>query len=562
VTTKSRPFRASPARPPSEPLRSASHPGSVLLAISAVLLRLFFEVWYFRANLGFPVTFGDDVMQIVSSFLWSRDPVFLPHATLLPLPFWLLGAGFRLHPDPALTPVLLQGILSFLVLCFVWGISREIFREEPSVAALAVAAAALHPASVLFGMGSLQTPYLDATVLAGCFFTLRFHRTQSAVSLWAAATAFSGAALVHYDGWLYALIFCGFIACLSRSRFRNAKVVPISWTAAVLLPGAIVFGWVVLQAVRHGSPLFHIYSTMEARPELSVVRRLFSPLTEFLSRFPVVSVFWIVGWADRIRSRIRFPSWFLVFPIGEALLTVPLYLIGALIPFCHYTHLWTNHLLLLPFAAWGFLSFFGRRRKWAAFVAAGAVAAFGLLRFNAVASSLSDFRPAILQTGSVLKRLWAEGRLPAEGRVLVELHDSERSGRLWETQALFLVNPPGENPFERVWDPPRPSDRIVLDRAFRYEGSRGSFRLVREGNPSSLDKPSAALHEWLKEHRVDLVIAHKEETGRKLAEFMQPAGRIGPYRLWANAADRNLAESAREYAREAEQVRMPWRESP
>ena len=516
------------------------------------------EAWFYRSNFGFTVSFGDDVMRVLTAYAWMRAPSAWPHPSMLPLQFYLLGLGLKLWANAHLAALIVQSAASWAGLLCLWLLSRELFAEDRWIAILAVAAAAFHPADVLFSLGSMQIPYLDLSVLAGAYFLVRHRRDGRDSSLWAASLCFSAAAMVHYDGWLYAALFSGIAVHQPRANGRSR-----AGAAAVLAPWILVLIWIAhLWSVN--SSLLKVAAEQGAlRAVHPISEGLFEVFYEFVVRFPLVAALSAASlWTMRAR-RIGIPWIIWILSAGELLLMIPLHLAHVVNPFCHYTHLWTNHLLLLPLAAWGGVALLKRWKQPLAFAGVLSVAAFNLSRFNSISALVSNFGSGIVKTAAVVETLWNSGRLSDNDRVLVEIYenDTEYGGLIWEIPLFFLIRPPDRSPYERNWDPPLPADRIVFDRAWSYRGRLGGIQIDRGANPSLFDAPAAAAGRRLERDGIKLAILHTANAFAKAGATMREVASFPPYRIFAVRSDERLADAAAAEAARVSSAGMPWRAS-
>ncbi len=530
-----------------------------LLALIAVI-RAGFEVWFYRANFGFTATFGDDVMRVLTAFVWLRSPELFPHTTLLPLQFWLLGGLIKLVGHPWRASLALQNAACWCSLGAIWLICCELFPGEYAAAALAVALAAFHPAHVVYSLGAMQIPFLDATVLWSVFFLLRFRRGGRRGDLLVSASFMLAATMVHYDGWLFAMLYT--LALLADWKLKRGAQ-PGSFfgqASALALVWSFVPVWLLFQWRANGTPLFYVWNQSDLRAILPLLGRVTGPFVEFAVVFPMTTILaagaiaasWWRGKTERL--------WYLLFPVGEVVLMVPLHVIHVVLPYCHYTHLWTDFMLLAPWAAWAMAGWAGRWKSAVAAVAILALAPWDAWRLPGVSLDVSNFSASVVKLAALIDQEGASGLLAARDRVMLQIYqnDTEYEGRIWELPLLFLIQPSEQSPYGRSWNTPLASDRIIFDRRFDYTGRQFHIHLA-PGDPSVLDLPSAELAQRLKRDDVRVLIVHTDKAALEAARVMREAAELPPYRLFVNGNDAALAMALAQGAARLGPVRMPWR---
>jgi hypothetical protein len=243
-------------------------------------------------------------------------------------------------------------------------------------------------------------------------------------------------------------------------------------------------------------------------------------------------------------------------PAGQAVLLGTAYLLGGSTPFCHYTHVWTGQLLALPLAAAGALSLLPAARQRLLWLWLFGYMLFGVFRFPGEARALTNFSADAVRLTALLQGLRAGNVLSGGERVLLELHEDDSSGRLWELQMPFLAAPGRSAPYGRTWDPPEPEDSVLLDRKWDYR-LRGRPGITKEGNPSLFAREGRELADLLARDRVTVAVAHSHGAAERLGRLMPEAGRLGPYRIFAGEGPpREAAEAA---ARALAGRALPWR---
>lgn len=533
---------------------------AVLAAL--LLARIAVSYWFYRANLGFSLVFGDGAMRALTSYDWSLWPTFWISAVMPPLPFWIMGSAAFILGDLTLMPVVVNTSFSLGSMALLFLITRRLFPEEPAAPVLAAVLGGFHAGSLLFGTGGLAIPCLTFFLLAGAWFFVRLEERRKDPALLLMALSLLAATMSRWDGWVAALVATALIAwrAIRLGRGLPGRIEALS--ALMLLWSYTSLFFFHKWGTSGQSPLAFLQHMRAIRPAVLPLRGWITPFTEIGAVFPVIvalGLFMVlVGCAARRRgSRGRAAdAWlrYALFPLGYFVLLVPLYGAGLVVPFCHYTHLYPAAVLFVPLAAGGAaraLSYAAPGLRPPLAVVLGlCFMGYQLMRFSDMSVMSTNYGPGIIKVSALLRSLWKREALGESDRVMLELHRSELDsrGRIWESLLPLLLKPPETSP--QVRDGFVKNEHILFDRAWRHRILAEGVVLDERDNPSLFESRPGEILKALRARGVRIVAAHSSKTRESLRPIMREAAAFGSYRLFVFEGDRRLLAALRRAASE------------
>jgi hypothetical protein len=547
------------------------------------LLRAAFAAHFYIANLGFTQVFGDDCFNILESLHWLQHPVFWVETSILPMGFWVLGLGLKLSSNVLLVPIVLNTLLSLAIMAATAALTRKLFPRDDASPVFAAAFAGFHPVFLVQGMGALlEFPLLELFTLLGCLFFLYSREDGKQTLRLPAALCFAAASLTRYDGWFPGLIFSGFLLAEALRCRREGKnihwSIPLSILIVCLPPAAWIDlqGWTPWSILRKENSLRLQDKTWTEEWLFQIPEMFVRPLHEMLSRFtsflllPAAAALLI--WTDRdisgragglfswicrpspqnllrLKERMSLRWEYSSFILGQFLFLAPLPIMGIFNPFCHCTHFNLVGLLLAPWAARSAVILADAAGRYARSLRLTALltlllAAF-LSGFPRMFSQSGNYSPGMIKLCAFLHAFKKTEGPGASGRILIELHKSEKDARglFWESQLPLILFPPLK--FTKRTYPD--SQRILFDRDWTPVKKGTDMIFDPSSNPSLLEGPPDKAAASLRARDVILAAVRSDDAMRLLTSPAAGLVRLidfGDYHLLAFKDDPKTLRAA------------------
>jgi len=294
------------------------------VAVTAALILLAGRlVWGFLAwTPGWTALTWDDFTRAALAQQWAAEPFFTPDLVWLPLPFWInglvfkvVGTGFRSDPL-ALIAVVNTTAIVLTALLVGWAACR-VFRSIAG-GLLAYTAILYSPWGFFTSLSGLAEPlyYLAIAGVVACF--VWWKDTGRIAAVVAGSAALFLASAMRYEGWWLAAAWVLVIAGPDLLRWWRGRpdrklAASLPLLGATLIPFAAPAGWMVVNLVRTGNPLF--FATESARYFLSAYGNdLFDSIPERLTYYPLsllrsapllLAVIAWAAWRYRTHPKVR-----------------------------------------------------------------------------------------------------------------------------------------------------------------------------------------------------------------------------------------------------------------
>jgi hypothetical protein len=273
-------------------------------------------------NPGWTALTWDDFTRAALAQRWAAEPFFTPDLVWLPLPFWINGLVFRVvgtgfRSDPLALIAIINTVAIVLTALLVGWAAWRAFRSVAG-GLIAYTAILFSPWGFFTSLSGLAEPlyYLAIASVVTCF--VWWKDTGRIRAVVAGSAALFLASAMRYEGWWLAAAWATVIAGPDLLRWWRGRpdrklTASLPLLGVTLIPFAAPAGWMVVNLVRTGNPLF--FATESARYFLSAYGNdLFDSVGERLTYYPLslirsaplllVVIAW-AAWQHRAHPTVR-----------------------------------------------------------------------------------------------------------------------------------------------------------------------------------------------------------------------------------------------------------------
>ena len=513
-----------------------------VIILSILAIRSVFTISLFKSVNGFTLFGGDSCSRVLMAWKWAKNPTLLPlNQDWLSLPFWIMGLGFKIFPDPVLVPPVINTLFSLGSIYVLFKISRVLFPEDIGVAILTSGVAAFHPFFIWIGLSGLSEPPYYFLVLLGIFFWIKYIKEERGLFLIFASLTFLLSTGFRYEAWFFTFIFSCLI--LKEIIFRLKKNNLFNWTlfCSMIMAWSFVFYWLVVQKIKFGNPFFFLLHqrNMAAAEPVTIGLTRIDMLKSFLMRsfgffrLPVllIAVFGII----RSSKPSRPISDYVVFIVLQFLILTFCYSIGMGGSWIEKVTAITL-LLILPLFSHGIFKLIPtHNRNFKTAITCLLISFFilvNIVRYSydpklSLTSCQREARKYSRQCAMFVRVLYKTRVLQKDDKILLE--DLLEGPDIYEGYFVRIVAP----------------DRIVRDRREKYIFRNRQAYLDTENNPSEFDFPAEVLKDFFTKGNFKAAIAVSKEAKEKLSRIMDRVVTIGMYTIYVRRENRELALKAK-----------------
>lgn len=204
---------------------------------------------------------ADGYSRIIRGHEWLAAPRW-EVGVWLPLHTWLYGAGLSVYHNLAVTPRVINALLTIATLLFLYIIGSTIGGRVAGLIGAGVAAT--FPWVVWMGVSGMSEPLFHATLAGGVAAFVRWLYVPEDRMLLLAATGIGLATMVRYEGWFYAAAFGLLALVIAQQRNHlSPRTVAIAGVSA-LFP----LLWIQQHWQRFGEPFAFASETAAIKASL------------------------------------------------------------------------------------------------------------------------------------------------------------------------------------------------------------------------------------------------------------------------------------------------------
>ena len=212
-------------------------------------------------NAGFLEYNADGYTRILRGWRWAQSPGW-EVGVWLPLQTWVFGTGLWVYDSLAITPRVIDALLTVWALLNLYRIGREISGRLAGTIGLLLGA--VFPWVVWFGVSGMAEALFLATVSAGVLGLVRWTLRRRDCDLLLAAIGLLLSTMVRYEGWFYAAVFAMLVLAMG---WRRGQLRPTTLAFAAL-PMTFPALWMAEHWRVGGDPLGFAYETEAIKESL------------------------------------------------------------------------------------------------------------------------------------------------------------------------------------------------------------------------------------------------------------------------------------------------------
>jgi hypothetical protein len=431
----------------------------------------------------------------------------IPSGMWPPLSFWIDALAIKILPNYFRTPALVNSVFATCALLFYYGTVRE-FGSSRLGAYLSMILIANAPIFFWLRVSALADPIFQAGVFLALWGILRWISTHSWSSFFAASAGLALANGIRVEGWVISG-FWGLTVLLYLLRtWRTQRLTAYDlgrYLVGFTMVGFFPVFWMAYQTITYGDPFFYVSGTREYVMTFGV-----QPLSTRLTVYPKILLFKISPWALLFSVPGLVLGWHKHRKATAWLAGVWLALLAAIeygavryviaSAFRDRQMFFVFMLCTIPL---GLLlgHCLSEQRLWARLVGVAIFITILVPLVSAQTPPPDGLSPHIRQVGMCLQRMWDNGSLQPEDRVMIELV-------LWD----YLLTPVlSGHP-----------DNILLDRRVAFEfGPSGSAQFAAD-NPSAFDMDPNALAQYLQMNDARAVVIRQTSDHGQVSVPMVP----------------------------------------